>query len=349
VAQKWKILVPTLLVVLAAALIYFKVTNASGAADGRRGGTPVVHVEFPRLETVVTRLRLNGDVLPIRQAGIFSKVGGNLERIYTDMGVRVRANELLASIDSTELHQQVQQTAATYQNALNGYERTKQLFEKNLASKQDIDNADATMKVARANYDAALTRISYSQITAPFHGFITRRYLDPGALVTANSATLFTLMALDTVRIIVNVPEKDVASVYGVHRADVELDALPNRTYQGRVARFSQAIDLSTRTMPIEVVVPNPRNEIKPGMFATVSLTVAQRPNALTLASNVILRDENGMYAFVIKDQRARRVRVTTGPEQDSRVEILSGLTGTDSVVVAGQQFAKDGGPVIVK
>ena len=150
------------------------------------------------------------------QAGIFSKVSGNLESIYTDMGSNVFSGQLLATIDSTELYQQFQQTNATYQNARMTFDRVQQLIDKNLASKQDLDNADAAMKVAKANYEAAATRLSYARIIAPFSGIITKRFLDPGALVAANNATLFTLMNLDRIKIIVNVPEKDVQFIYKV-------------------------------------------------------------------------------------------------------------------------------------
>jgi membrane fusion protein (multidrug efflux system) len=346
---KWKILVPAALIVLAAVLIYIRTTNASATPEGRRGAAPVVRVGMPTLATFVSRLQLNGDVLPLRQAAIYSKVSGTLERNFVDMGSAVPAGELLATIDSTELVQQVLQTSATYQNARETYARLVQLFEKTLASRQDLDNGEAAMKVAEANYNTAKTRLGYARITAPFSGIVTRRFLDPGALVNATSSTLFTLMNLDTVRIIVNVPEKDVVKIYGINEAQVTLDALPGRMFKGRVTRFSQAVDLTTRTMPIEVRVGNPGAGIKPGMFASIGLVLASRPNTLTLPSNVILRDENGTFVFIVSGQNAKRVRITVGPEQESQVEILSGLRAEDSVIVAGQQFVRDGGAVALK
>ncbi len=198
----------------------FRISSESKSAEERRKMTPLVKVDKPVRELVKTQLQFNGDVLAIRQAGIFSKVPGNLERIYADMGSKVYTGQLLATIDSTELYQQYQQTNATYQNARIIYERVQLLIEKNLSSKQELDNADATMKVARANFEAAATRLSYARIVAPFSGIITKRFLDPGALVTANSATLFTLMNLDQVKVIVNVPESECSiDVSGTHGA----------------------------------------------------------------------------------------------------------------------------------
>jgi membrane fusion protein (multidrug efflux system) len=310
---------------------------------------PLVQVEKPRRETVKVRLEFNGDVMPIRQAAIFSKVSGNLERIFTDMGYTVRANQLLATIDSTELYQQFQQASAAFQNALLTFSRLQQLMEKNLSSKQDVDNADAARKIAKAGLDAAATKLSYARIVAPFSGIITRRYLDPGALVTASNSTLFILMDLDSVKVIVNVPEKDVPSVYRIRTAEIMLDALPGKMFEGRITRYSDAVDLTTRTMAIEIDVPNRSHEIKPGMFATVQMTMAEHPFAITVPTSALLKDDSSQYVYAVEGKSARRHRVKTGTEQNARTEILSGLTGEETVITVGQQFVRDGGPINIQ
>lgn len=327
-------------------VVVVRMNSASKMEEARRRMVPLVKVETPRRELVKSQLQFNGDAVAIRQAGIFSKVAGNLEQIYADMGSHVYAGQLLATIDSTELFQQYQQTNATYQNTLITFERIQQLIEKGLSSKQELDNAEAAMKVARSNYEAAATRLSYARIVAPFSGIITKRFLDPGALVTANNATLFTLMNLDRVKIIVNIPENDVHSVYQVHLAQVTFDALPNKEFQGKVTRFSDALDLTTRTMAIQIEIENFSHIIKPGMFATVQMTIAERLNALTIPTNALLKDDSGQYVFTLNGTKAKSVRVQTGAELVERTEILSGLTGSENIIVVGQQFVKEDGQV---
>jgi len=349
VNKYWKYGIPPLIILLVAAVVIYRITTDAKTAESRRMAVPLVKVEKPSRELVKTQLQFNGDVMAIRQAGIFSKVSGNLERIYTDMGSTVRAGQLLATIDSTELYQQYQQTNATYQNARLMYDRIRQLIEKNLSSKQDLDNADAAMKVARANFEAAATRLSYARIVAPFSGIITKRFLDPGALVNANNATLFILMNLDRVKIIVSVPENDIQSVYQVRRAQVTFDAMPGKIFVGKVARFSDALNLSTRTMDIQIEIENSSHTIKPGMFAAVQMTVAEHNNAITIPTNALLKDDSGQYVFVLNENKAKSLRVRTGTELVERTEILSGLTGEEHVIVVGQQFVKEGGPVLVQ
>ncbi|MBN1397312.1 MAG: efflux RND transporter periplasmic adaptor subunit [Bacteroidetes bacterium] len=336
-------------VIIAAVFFALRLSDSSDSSEARRRMTPLVKVEKPGRELVKTQLQFNGDALAIRQAGIFSKVAGNLERIYADMGSRVYAGQLLATIDSTELYQQYQQTNATYQNNRISYERTMQLIEKGLSSKQELDNAEAAMKVALAGFEAAATRLSYARIVAPFTGIITKRFLDPGALVTANNATLFTLMNLDRVKIIVNVSEKDVPSVYRVNTAQATFDALPKKIFYGKVTRFSDALDLTTRTMAVQIEIENADHVIKPGMFATVQMTVAEKKNAVTVPTNALLKDNDGQYVFILNGDKAKQIRIKAGTELAERTEIISGLTGDEYVIVVGQQYVKDESAVNVQ
>ena len=341
--------IASIVVLALAGIVAFKIIANNPAAETRRQNVPLVKVEKPQHETVIYKLQLTGDVAAIQQAEIFSKVSGNLERVYADMGARVRRNQLLATIDSTELYQQYQLTAATYENARVKYQRFKQLLEQNLVSKEDVDDAEATMKVAAANYDVAKTRLGYARITAPFSGYITKRYLDAGALVSIGNATLFTLMDLDSIKAVVNVLEKDIAFIPKIKKAVVMVDAFPGKEYSGVVARSSEAIDLSTRTLAVEIDVPNPSRELKPGMFANVTLIVDERHDAITVPTIALLKDNTGSFVYAAAGSTARQIRVTTGGEQNSRTEILSGLNGSEDIITTGQQFVRDGGQIIIQ
>jgi membrane fusion protein (multidrug efflux system) len=344
-----KIIIPAV-VVLLVALVAWKIIGASSSGDPRKVPTPIVQVEQPRRESVLYQLKFTGDVVPIQQASIYSKVSGNLERIYSDMGQFVRANQMLALIDTTELYQQYQQDAATYQNARLNYERTKELSEQNLVAKQDLDNAESTMKVERAKAEASKTHLDYAHITAPFSGYITKRFLDPGANVTPNNATLFTLMDIDRMKIVVNAQEKDIPFVTIGKKAIVTVDAFPDRQFSGQITRLSQAVDLSTRTMAVEIDVPNNDHQLKPGMFASVTVIVNEHKDAITVPTQALLKDDRGNFVYVLgADNTAQRKDIKQGIEQNSRTEILSGLGGSERIITTGQQFVKAGGQVTVQ
>jgi RND family efflux transporter, MFP subunit len=342
-------LVIAIIVVVLGVVVTIKILFGNAATDTRRQNVPLVKVEQPLRQTVSYQLDFNGDVIAIQQADIFSKVTGNLERIYADMGSSVKRNQLLAVIDSTELYQQVQQTSATYYNARINYTRNKKLYEEKLVAKQDLDNAEAQMKVAQANYETAKTRLSYARITAPFAGVVTRRFLDEGALVATSNSILFTLMDLDSVKVTVNVLEKDVPQITRGKTAKIVVDAFPGKEYEGVITRLSQAIDLSTRTMAIEVGVPNKDHNLKPGMYATVTLAIAEHQNAVTVPTEAVLNDNVGKFVYTLQNNTAKRIPVQVGIEQKSRTEILAGLNGVESVIVVGQQLVRDGGAVALQ
>ena len=223
------------------------------------------------------------------------------------------------------------------------------MSEQKLIAKQDLDNAEALMKVAQANYETAKTRLSYARITAPFAGVITKRFLNEGALVATSNATLYTLMDLDSVKVVVNVLEKNVPQISKGKTAKIIVDAFPGKEYEGVITRLSQAVDLSTRTMAIEVGVPNTDHNLKPGMYATVTLTISEHQNAVTVPTEIILHDNNGTFVYTVQNNTAKRTPVQLGIERNSRMEILSGLNGDESVIVLGQQLVHDGSAVVLQ
>ena len=348
-STRTKLLIVVGVVAVVGLIIAYRIISGGPASDSRRQAAPLVKLESVRRETVSNVLRFTGDVVAIQQASIFSKVSGNLERCYADMGMAVRQHQLLALIATTELHQQYQQAAATYENAQLSYQRTKDLFEQNLVSHQDLDNAEAAKKVSGAAFETAKPRLQYAWITAPFAGTVTRRFLDPGALVTPSSSTLFSLMDLDQMKIIVNVLEKDIPQVTIGKSAVVTVDAFQGKTFSGTVRRLSEAVDPATRTMAIEIDLDNKDHVLKPGMFANVMLIVNERTNAITIPTEAVLKDDEGFFVFTVARDSARQIRIRRGVEQGDRTEIVSGLGDSLQVISVGQQFVKDRGPVTIQ
>ncbi|HUL44880.1 MAG TPA: efflux RND transporter periplasmic adaptor subunit [Bacteroidota bacterium] len=335
--------------VIIVGLSAWKIAASSSASNARRQTVPIVKLEPARREDVVYALRFTGDAVPILQASIYSRVSGILDKVYVDMGAVVGENQMLALIDTTELSTQYMQNSATYQNAKINYEREQQLSEQNLVAKQDLDNADAAMKVAKENYEDAKIRLDYARITAPFSGIVTKRFLDPGSNVVASSSQLFNLMNLDLMKIIVNVLEKDIPLVNIGRTATVTVDAYPGKQFSGSVVRMSQAVDLSTRTMEVEIDVPNRDHLLKPGMFCTVALIIEQHRDAVTISTQCILKDEKGPYVFSVEGNTAHRHDLTLGVEQNARTEIIKGLSGNEQIVSIGEQFVRDSGTVNVQ
>ncbi len=335
------------------AFVLYKIFTAKPSKSKKRPAPPVVVAKPVRMDIKYT-LEYNGDVLPILQANVFSRIPGLIDQLYTDMGKTVRPGQLIALIDTSAAYQAEMQTAATYYNAKASEARTRELASKNLVSRQELDNAVAALRSAQAAYNADRVLLNYAKIRAPFHGVVTKRWLDPGSVVTSNpivgnsNSTIFTIMDLDTVKIDINVLDKDVAKIPGVKYATATVDVIPGRTFRAVVARSAQAVTTTTRTMPVEIHIPNRDHAIKPGEFARVTLVLGENSDAITVPPEAVLRDNAGTYVYILQDGVAKRRNVQTGVTQNGRLEITSGLDGTEQVIVVGQTFVHPNGKVMV-
>jgi membrane fusion protein, multidrug efflux system len=339
----------TIVAVLLIGVAGFLLIKPKPATTARRPNATLVRVGIPQRLTVSYTSSLTGDISPIYEANIYSKVTGNLDKVYVNIGDSVRENQLLALIDTTELYQAYEEAAANNDNARILFERTQKLVQQNFAARQDLDNAEAAYKVVKANFDGAQTRLAYAHISAPFAGFITRRYLDPGALVNANTSNLFTLVDIDSVKIFGNILEKNIPLVTTATKALITVDAYQGKQFEGAVSRISGALDTNTRTMPVEIDIPNWKFLLRPGMFGHLTLVLQQHQNALTVPTYTILSDTSGNFIYTISGGTAHRHIVEIGAQQDSITEVISGLQDADTVVTAGQQLLREGAPVSIQ
>ncbi len=346
--HKRRIVIAAVIIIAFVVIIALRIVSNT-PADPRRGNVLTVQVEKVHRMNLIDRINLNGDVIAYQQATLYAKVSGTLDQTYVNMGDAVKAGTVLALIDTVELSQTVLQTKAAYLNAKLNYERTKNLIEQHLIAQQDVDNAEVVLKTAEANYVTAVTRLGYAHLIAPFSGIITKRFLDAGGVVTQNNSPLFTLMDINQVKIIVNVLEKDVLKLPSIKRAGVTLDALPGKEFVGIVRRTSQAVDLATRTMEVEIDVANPTRQLKPGMFASVSLIAGERPDCIVVPTQAVLKDNTGSYVFQVVNGKAKRTPLVLGVEQDNHFEVVSGLEGNEQIIVLGQNQVRNDADVKVQ
>ncbi len=346
------IIIGTIAVIVVGFFVYRLI--AVKPAKVKKQLVPPVVVAQPVKMDLTYKLEYDGDVIPVLQAYVFSRVSGLLQSLYTDMGKTVRKDQLIALIDTSEAYQMAMQSEAAYYNAKVTEARTRELFSKKLVAQQDLDNAEATLRSTQASFEANRVLLDYCKVRSPFSGVVTKRWLDPGSVVTSNpivgnsNSTIFTVMDLDTVKIDINVLDRDVEKIPSVKRAYATVDVIPGHEYQALVSRSSQAVTTTTRTMPVEILIPNKDQSIKPGEFARVTLVLGENPQAITVPSEAVLRDNAGTYVYVVQDTLAQRKNVTTGVTENGRLEILSGLDGTENVIVVGQTFVRPNGKVNV-
>jgi RND family efflux transporter MFP subunit len=299
---------------------------------------------------------------------IYARTSGYLRRWYADIGTRVHQGEVLADIETPELDQQVQAAQADLATAQANLqiaqitaERWKKLLAKNAVSRQEADQAtsdysarQSALSSAQANVRRLQQLQGYEKVYAPFDGVITARNVDIGSLIQAGDsnspgAELFHMDSIGKLRLFVPVPEVYASTVRNGERIEVTSDAAPNEKFFGTIVRDADAINISTRTLNVEVDVPNPDHKLLPGQYAFVHLPLPPSRASMTLPSNVLLFRAEGLRVGVVRNGHVQLVPVQIGHDYGATVEITSGLTPQDKVILNPSDSLAEGEPVQIE
>lgn len=405
----------------ASLLLLLAACRDDGAAGGGMGpggpwggGSPAAVVSTAEVEqgAFAVEARFVGTLDATSSADLYARTSGPIVEMYADSGDPVRAGQVLAVIEPDEARERVEQARAALriaeatlaqreanlQVARATAGRTEALFDQDLVSQQDYDTvqaeligAQSQLELARAqigqasaNLSAARLELSKTRLTAPFDGFVGRRFLDRGDFATTNRP-VFSIVDLDTIETTVSITQSDAARIQIGQPATVRTQAAPGRVFEGRVARMASIFDPQTNTTEAEIEIDNPDGALKPGMFADVAITYRTEPTALLVPTSAVVESESESYVFVAQraaggDPRAhaasgpaagdgedgeggappapqwvaRRVPVRvlgtgTGAGDRTAIEPAGGdvpLAPGTRVVVLGQQSLSDGAPI---
>jgi membrane fusion protein, multidrug efflux system len=331
-------------------------TGANGAPVDVDSTRPVdVQVTKPVRQTLRYTVTLPANISPLYQTTLYAKVSGYLKWIGPDKGDAVKKDQVVAIIDAPEVEEQYQQAVADYKIRKLTHERLANVWKESpdVIAKQDVDVAEAAYESAKNLMQQRAAMRDYTKVRAPYDGIITARFADPGALIqvatssATNAIPLFTIMDLDTVRVYTNVPQDDAPWIVpGNTHATLLVKELTGRSYSGAVTRSTLALDPSTRSLLVEIDIPNPDHALRPGTYAEVVLALREIPNALVLPPQAIVTGPKGKTVFIVDQGKAKSVPVQTGITDGQWIEILSGLTGEEDVVVVGKRRLLEGLPV---
>jgi len=314
-----------------------------------------VQVTRPLRKDLIYTITLPANIAPLYQTTLYAKVSGYLKWIGPDKGDRVKKSQVVAIIDAPEVEEQYQQAVADYKIKKITSERLGTVWKESpdVIAKQDVDVADAAYEGARNLMQQRAVLRDYMKVRAPYDGIITARFADPGALIqiATSSATtaipLFTIMDLNTVRIYANVPQDESPWVTpGKTKATVIVKELPDRSFTGTITRSTLALDPSTRSLLVEIDLPNPDHVLRPGTFAEMSIGLREIPSALVLPPQAVNSGPKGKSLFIVEQGKAKSVPVQTGITDGKWIEITGGLQGDEEVVVVGKRQLLDESPV---
>lgn len=362
------------------ALVAFRLSTGA-KADKKTARLITVGIVSPLRQDLDIRLAYTADISPNQVVNIFSRVDGYITKLHVDKGDYVRASQLLVEIDHTDYQHAVNQAKANLsaakakvsqqdavvRNTKLTLDRVQTLIKDQFVSQQDLDTALVNFDAASAAEESlqaqvtqmevalaqAETRLTYSYIRAPFSGYIAERNLDTGAYVssaTASTSTMsrgiMSLHDINTVRVLIEVVERDIPLVKVGQKAELRAEAYPEYVFEGTVTRVVQALNRATRTMTVEIDLSNKDRRLKGGMFARVEVMVGTHHQALQIPIDAVSRLENIQYIYIVQEGKAQRVDIEIGARNGNYVEITKGLTGHEQIIVAGKDLVHDGTPV---
>lgn len=343
--------------VAAAALVIFGVATRK-MADARlsewtdKQAIPVVAVEKPNTESRTTSIELPGRLEAYSQAQIYARVSGYIKEWKADIGMPVKAGQLLAEIDAPDLDQQIMQSEANVASAQANatlskatLERGQSLMQTGSVSKQDLDQrtADASNKAGLARAAGAdLERMrvleKYKRITAPFDGLVTARATDVGSLINAGSSggpALFVVSDTTKLRAFVNVPQSYVPSIKIGTVAALSVPEYPGRTFPAIVEASARSVDAASGTTRMQLVVDNATGALMTGAFVNVRLDLPQENKAINVPVSALIFDKDGLRVATIgPDNRVMLKAVTVSRDLGKEIEIGSGLSADDRIIV---------------
>jgi membrane fusion protein, multidrug efflux system len=326
---------------------------------------PAVAVAIARKAPLSSERTLPGNALPFREAALYARTAGYLKQWTVDIGDRVKEGQILAEISAPDVDDQLAQARANLTLAkanlevsTANLELAKITLARDVAARagvsaETVDQDRAQVKTTAAQVDSAKASIEVNQATvqqyadlqafqkivAPFPGVITARNVDPGALITADNPSeareLFHIMQTDPLRVFVNVPQVYATTLAPGQEAVVFRPEDPLRQFSGKVTRTANALDPNTRTLLTQVDVPNPKDELRPGMYLQVKF-VAERntPSVLIPSAALVTLKDGTKVALLGDDNTAHYRKVLVGRDYGAEVEIVSGLEGGETVIV---------------
>jgi len=314
---------------------------------------PTVSIIHPSTAPLAPEISLPGNTQAYMDTPIYARTSGYLKHWYFDIGAHVRKGQLMATIETPELDQQLQvaeadlkSTEANLDLANTTAARYINLLKTNSVSKQETDQATGDAAAKKAAVDAAMANVrrlqqlqSFEKVYAPFDGIVTVRNTDVGALIDAGSGAapreLFHVAAIGKIRVYVPVPEAYAGDIKNGATATLTLDQFPGQVFKGTIARNSNMIDAASRTLNVEVDVDNPKGQLLPGAYVFVHFKVPERIANLTIPANTLLFRSEGLRVGVVRDNKVVLVPITITHDAGQVVEVAaSDLKPSDQVIL---------------
>jgi membrane fusion protein, multidrug efflux system len=330
-------------VFMAAGLLYLPTLSA--------GGPPAmppapVEVAKPQQRSVAHGTVATGELKAIRSVTIKSEIPGKVTKLNLPEGQFVPQGKLLIELDEGVAKSTLNQMMAKFENSQRRYERLQVLKDKGVLSDSERDEAFSNYRFDKASVDLAKAHYEKTQIKAPFSGILGLKHIHVGENVDPGQ-TLITLTDTSTLYVDFNLPEHHFTQIKENQAVELQLDAIPQKTFAGKIYAISPQIDQRTHTIAARAAVANPENILRPGLFAKIKVVFSKNDAALTVPEQAVFNVQNKSFLYKIVDGKAALTEVNIGVRENGHVEVLKGITAKDSIAKSGHMKLYDGAQIL--
>ncbi|KFN46974.1 efflux RND transporter periplasmic adaptor subunit [Arenimonas metalli] len=322
--------------------------TAATGPDGKpvEKKAPAVPVEVARVTKQVISASYSGtaSLEAPAEAQVVAKSSGVVLQVLVEEGDQVRAGQVLARIDPDRARLEMERSRATVRKLENNFRRAQELLASKLVSAESVEQIRFDLESAKASYDLAQLELSHTNIVAPISGVVAQRMVKVGNLVALN-APAFRVVDISQLEGVLNVPERELATLRPGMPLRMVVDAVPGQVFEGKVDRISPVVDSGSGTFRV-VCAFEGGGTLRPGMFGRIEVVYDERVDALTMPRVALLEDEGEPAVFVVRESKAVRVPVELGYVNGEVAEVRSGLVEGDDVVTAGKVAIRDGSEV---
>jgi len=310
-----------------------------------------VEVILPEERSFTAEILITGTAMPNQKVMLHAMESGYVKAVHKDIGDLVQKGSVIVELSNPELYRMNQKLTALVDAKKAIYERLQSTMEKtpDLTSKQMVEDAEAEYLSANAELNAIKDRQGFLTVTAPFKGIITRRLVDNGAMVQSGisntgATAIVEIQEIDPIRLTIPLPETDAAVVKEGMEVSILFPELPEKPYKATISRTAGALDFASKTMQVEIDLPNPNGKLKPGMYAKVTMLISNRENVLSLPVTAQFMYQDEPFLLIVEEGVVDRIPLRKGLANKDYFEVLNPEIDSETqVIIQGKGLVKAG------
>ena len=306
-----------------------------------------VEVTTIKKGTISDYILLSANLETEKMTDVYSRVQGLVQEIYVQESDKVKKNQILARLEADEYELAEQRARLNYQKQESDYKRLKEMFEKDLLSKEEFEQAKFTTEALKVDWEQAKLNLSYTRITSPIEGVVGDRLIKLGDRINTTQK-LFTVINTDEMIAVVYAPEKELGIIKKNQAAYISSDNIQGERFSGWIKRVSPVVDPQSGTFKVTIGVRNEKDILRAGMFVNAHIITATHENAVLIPKTAIVYENESMNVFVVRDSIAHKIKLDVGFQDHEKVEALSDIQEGDRVIVVGQAGLKDRAKVVI-